>query len=344
MLRRLALFSLASLLLVSAAAAQDVSGSWTATLDAKRSELNVQFHVNADKRSQLGMNIPLAHFSGLAAGALSSPSADAKFQLVREAGTTSFDGHFRNGKGVGEFTFTASPQYRAEMAQLGYSDISDRKMFELAIINVTTAYTKELKSLGFSPTLQKLIEARIFNVNREQIEGLKAVGYQDLALKDLIELRIFDVTPKFITDMRSSGIDLPLKKYVEMKIHNVTPEFRREMAAAGYPDLPFNRLVEFRIHGVTPAYIQEMKSLGFSDLPASKLVEFRIFNVNADQIAELKSLGYSGVTAQQLVNLRIHGVDRAFIEKVRKAGHDHPSIQQLIDMKIMGIRRNAKLM
>ena len=345
MLRRLSLVSLAPLLLVAAGAAQDISGTWTAKVSQKEpDQLNLRFYMTKDQHSQMGTDFAVAELEGLTASSLSAPSADVKFQLTREAGTIKLEGHFRNGDGAGDFTFTASQQYRNDMAQLGYPEITDRKMFELAIIGVTTDYTKEVKSLGYSPTLQKLIEARIFNVNRELVAGLKSVGFDGLAISKLVEARIFNVTPDFIRQMRGSGFNLPFQKYVEMRIHGITPEFRQQMATAGYPELPLNRLVEFKIHGVTPEFIQQMRALGFDRLSPSKLVEFRIFNVNEEQIAELKSLGYSGLSARQLVDLRVHGVDRAFIEEVRKAGYRQPTIQQLIDMKIMGIRKNAKLM
>ena len=87
------------------------------------------------------------------------------------------------------------------MKQMGYVD-AEKKAFELTMIHVSRAYAAEIRDLGFQPSLDKLIEARIFNVNREQINGLKALGITELPLRELVEFRIFDVNPDDIREMR----------------------------------------------------------------------------------------------------------------------------------------------
>ena len=343
MVRRLTI-SLLAIAFASIAFAQQVTGTWTAFANKKDADrLNFQLRKDGNRHSNMGNDIRVSELSGLTADVLTAASRDVKFTLSRDAGVISFDGHFRDGAGVGKYSFQPNADYVKEMSALGYSGLDNEKLFEMAMIDVSTRYTRELQSLGFKPDLDGLIEARIFNVNREQVEGLKSVGYDNLSLKKLVELRVHGVTPEYVKEMRGAGFDESLDKFGEMHMFGVTPEFRQQMAQAGYPNLGTDKLVEFKIHGITPAFIQQMRSLGFTDLSASKLTELKIFNVNAQQVEELKQFGYTGLTADKLVELRVHGIGREFIERVHKAGYKHPSIDELVEMKLFGIRKNKDL-
>src|SRR5207253_8370744 len=111
------------------------------------------------------------------------------------------------------------------------------KAFELAALNVTTAYTKELKDLGFNLPLEKVIEGRIFNVGREQVQGLASVGVTNVPFEKLVEFQIFHVTPEDVRALRAGGFNVPVEKMVEMRVHGATPEFMQQMAAVGYKNL-----------------------------------------------------------------------------------------------------------
>jgi hypothetical protein len=317
-------------------------GTWTAEPAKDHPEL-LQFRFVCSQ--EIGStDHPLApsELQGLDPAAVHGQHSAVKFRLVREAGTLQFEGSFNEGRGYGEFTFAANPEFLAAMKEMGYS-IHEDKPFVLTLIDMTRAYIQELRSLGFHPDLDKLIEARIFNINREQVNGLKAVGVSDLALDKLVQYRIFHVTPEYIQQMRAAFPGISLEKMPEMRIHNVTPAFASEMSRLGYSGLNVDQLIAFRIHNVTPDFITEMDKLGFNKLDADRLVQFRIFNVNANQIQDLAKEGYKNLSADELVNFRIHHIDTEFIEQVKKAGHQHPTPNELVEFKIMGLRRSAEL-
>lgn len=329
--------AMAPLLTITAVAQTQLRGTWTAEPSEKNPD-QIQLNLyRQSKHSQFGNNMNISEFRGLDRTAIDSANTAVKFQLLRDAGNIQFDGTFNKGLGHGEFNFTANQEYLSAMKQMGYSEV-DSKVFELAVIDVSRAYAKEIKDLGYNPDLQGLIEARIFKVGRDQINGLKAVGVTDLSLHKLVEYQIFNVTPDYVREMRAAFPNISLDKMVEMRIHKATPEFAKEMAQLGYSNLSADQLVAFRIHGVSPEFIREVRELGFKDLDPEQLVEFRIFGVGPDQIKELAKEGYTNLSAKQLVAFRIHKIDAAFIEKVKKAGYQHPSPEQLVDFKILGIR------
>jgi len=312
-------------------------GTWTAEVRSDEpGTLNLQMQ-RATKHSNMGTNYKVSELNGLDPAALKGSNVPVKFEINRDAGTISFTGTFNEGLGHGEFQFTAKPDYISGMKALGYSDVED-KAYELTALDVSRAFAKEIRDLGFKADLKELIEARIFNVGREQVEGLKSVGITNLPLKKLVEYQIFHVTPDYIRQMRASFPKIDMDQVVAMRIHNATPEFAQEMAKLGYSNLSAEELINFRIHGVSPEFIREVGELGLKNLSAEQLVQFRIFGVGRDQISDLAKEGYTGLAPETLVSFKIHGVDSRFIEKVKRAGYKHASPDQLINFKIMGIR------
>jgi hypothetical protein len=331
-------FSLALLFAMSGSAQTQNEGTWTIDHNGMREAGKVHLNVRHSHNDNFGHDIALTELKGLDASALNS-GAPVKFHLEREAGIVKFEGTFQQGMGQGKYDFAANPEFISKMKKMGFNGVED-KALALMMVDVTTAYAEELRSLGFQPDLDHVITGRIFNVNRQQIEGLKSAGITGLSFDKLVECRIFDVSPDYVREMRAKNPQINVDQLVEARIFKATPEFANEMKLAGYPNLTQEQLVAFKIHNVTAAYIREMRGLGFQDLSADQLVEFRIFNVGPEQIDDLSKQGYKSLSAEQLVAFRIHKIDSAFIEKVKKAGYSHPSPDQLVEFKIMGIRKS----
>ena len=301
----------------------------------------LQVNMNQGRHNNFGNSYRIEEFKGLTLNTVNGPKTAVQFQLVRDAGTIDFDGFFDRGIGAGQYTFRPDAAYTGKMQQLGF-DCIGKKQFEMAALDVSLIYAKEFKDLGFGTRCEDLVEGRIFNVNRAQVDELRSLGFNNVPLKKLVELRIFHVDGVYIREMRGQGMDLSLEKLVESQIFKVTPESKKKFAELGYNNLSQEDLVAFRIHGVTPDYIREMRALGFNDLSPQQLQEFRIFGVGAQQINDLKSVGYTGLAAKDLVAFKIHGVNSTFIKEVQKYGYQHPSPDKLVEMKIMGIRVHDK--
>jgi hypothetical protein len=331
---------LSALTTAGAAQCKAGRGSWTAELsDDQSGKLQFRLTCSQDMGS-MGHALSPSELKGLDPAAIHGKHVPVKFSLVRDAGSLQFEGAFNEGLGYGEFSFTPNQEFLSTMKQMGYPDASE-KAFTLTAIDLTRDYVLELRALGFHPDLDKLIEARIFNVNRDQVNGLKAAGVEALELSNLVQYRIFNVTPEYVQQMRAAFPGISLEKMTEMRIHHVTAEFRSEMSRLGYSGLSVDQLIAFRIHNITPDYIQELAKLGFNKLDADQLIQFRIFNVNASQVEDLSTAGYKNLSAQDLVKFRIHRVDSGFIETVRKAGYPHPTPDQLVEFRIMGIRHRT---
>jgi hypothetical protein len=73
------------------------------------------------------------------------------------------------------------------------------------------------------------------------------MGFDKEPFESLVKMRIFKISPEFITEVRNEGFkDLDIEDLVKMRIFNIDSEFIRQAKAEGVP-LEVERLVQRRI-------------------------------------------------------------------------------------------------
>ncbi len=200
------------------------------------------------------------------------------------------------------------------------------------------SYIQEMSRIGHKVDQDDLFKLALFDVSPAFVSELKSVGYDDLSLDKLVEFRIFDVTPEYIREMAGLGYrDLKADKLVEFRIHGVDPDEVRELAKVGLRDLSADRLVEFRIHGVKPELVRTMADAGYENLSAEKLVELKIHGATPEFARGMAELGYTDVSLDKLVEFRIHGVTPEFIREIAETGHERVPADELVSMRIHGV-------
>ena len=206
---------------------------------------------------------------------------DVSFAIARDAGTIDCKGFVQDQRGAGLFTFQPNPQFRPEMAKLGF-DFDDREQFS----------------------------ATLFDVSFDFARAMKGAAVRGLDAGKLLAFRIHGVTPQFVRDLRAAGLEAAdAGKLIAFRIHGVSPEFIRELHAAGIETTDPDKLIAFRIHGVSAEFAGELSHLGFPHAPPDQLIALRIHGVTPEYIEGLRSKGMQNLTLDQLISLRIHGID-----------------------------------
>jgi hypothetical protein len=309
--------------LLATAAHAEIEGAWTAAIDEKRPD---KFYVNftTGKHNNMGTTMRIAEFTGLTRAQIDSQTMTmVEFQLPREAGTMALEGSFRRGKGAGQFTFTANRSYINAVQALGVKFDLERKhkrsdeesLFSLALHDVSTAFIKSMQAEGYKVSLEKYLTMRIFDITPEYIHEMRSLGFKNMDDDELVATKIHRVTPDYVRKMRAAGWNLTLDQLQASAIHGATPEFAAEMRKLGYT-LDFDDLVAFRIHRVTPEFIDEIRKLGYDKVPADDLVAMRIHRVTPEFIREIQAAGYKKVPIDKLVSMRIHGIDAKYLKTV----------------------------
>ena len=200
-------------------------------------------------------------------------------------------------------------------------------------------YIAELRRLGYTNlTVDELIDLKSHGVTIEFIEGLKSEGLTNLSVEQLLKLRAHGIQPDLIRSLKASGYsNLGIDQLLKLRMHGVTPQFVSEMGAAGFPRLPLESLVAARQHGVSPAFIKELQSLGYTQLSLDDVIKARMHGVDGNFIKELQSSGNRGLSLDELIKARQHGVDAEFAKTLEPLGYNGLSLEQLIKLRNHGV-------
>src|SRR5438094_3050023 len=258
--------------------ANDIHGTWTAELRAGKVFLQVRTTPPPDwDRSgnrggdwNMGQSFGVDDLSGLPANNDQLTAANVRFDLRREAGTLSFEGSFRDGRGAGLFTFAPRDAYVAEMKALGYNDdLPLWRRYQLAVHDVGPKYIRDLKSEGFDkPTLDEVQRAKTHGVDIEYIRGIKALGFRSASLDTLVRTRDHGVTPDYVKTMRAEGYTAStLDEFVRTRDHGVTPAYTQDLTLA--------QIVRLRDHGVTPGFVNHARARGYKTTDPDELVRLK---------------------------------------------------------------------
>lgn len=312
--------------LLATAAYADIEGAWTAASDEKRPD-RIYINLTQGRHHNMGTTMRISDFTALSRAQMDAATmTPVTFEMRREAGNAVFEGTFRKGKGAGQFTFTGNRGYINAVQALGvpfdldgkrkHRDRSEEEeLFSLALHDVSTAFIKQMQAEGFKVSLEKYLTMRIFDITPEYIREMRSLGYKDIDSEELVSSKIHKVTPAYIREMRAAGWDLSLDELQSSAIHGATPAFAAEMKRLGY-SLDFDDLVSFRIHKVTPEFINELRELGYTRVSADDLVSMRIHKVTPQFIRELKAAGYNNVPVEKLVSMRIHKIDVEYLKRM----------------------------
>ncbi len=267
---------------------QTQTGTWKAKVSKKSNQkLNISFYKekntsseNRKRYSISGSNFKISDLQGLTENQINGSNIPVNFSIVREAGTIQFSGTFNQGKGEGNYTFTADSNFISAMAGLGFNNISDEKLFSSAVLNVKTA----------------------------TVSDLRASGLQNIDLDDVFKATIFKIDSNYITEMNSAGFsNLDMDDLVKGRIFKIDANYAREVLAMGFGKQDLEELVKFRIFKVTPQFLSEMKSEGYAKLDAEQVVKLRIFKIDAKFIQKAREKGYANPSVEELVELKIFG-------------------------------------
>jgi hypothetical protein len=66
-------------------------------------------------------------------------------------------------------------------------------LIALRVQGVDPAEVREIRALGYQPTLDELIQIRIFHITPEFIRRMRARDLKDLTIAKLVQIRIFNL-------------------------------------------------------------------------------------------------------------------------------------------------------
>lgn len=268
---------------------QTQSGKWKAKVKTKDTEkIHISFYQDSDYQNSKGkygnqisgQGFEINELQGLSYEQINGSNSSVNFTIIREAGTIQLTGTFNNGEGTGTWTFASDPNFVSALRNLGFEDVSERKLFASAVLNVKSQTVTELRNAGLKNLdYEDIFKATIFKIDANYIREMSSAGFKDLDMEDLVKGRIF----------------------------KIDANYAREILALGFGEQTLEELVKFRIFKVTPEFLTQMKAEGLNNLTAEDVVQLRIFKIDGAFIQSARAKGFANPSVGELVELKIHG-------------------------------------
>jgi hypothetical protein len=263
-------------------ASQNLSaGHWVAERTPSADVLSIRLQVHPKGGGGMAsFSLPLHKLEGLTQADISQGAAPVRFRLVRDAGTFTCEGTFKNGKGAGNWTFTPDAAFAAAVPP-AYRNLSQGELLSLALADVGPSYLRELREVGYADlSVEQLAAMRTNAISAEYIRGLKSVGYAGLPPEDLVALRSNGVTVEVIRAYRGLLEDeIPATQYIALLSNGVTASYVDSLRSVGYKSLTASEAIGLRVHGVTKDFVEKANARGQKNLSVEQLIEMRVRGV-----------------------------------------------------------------
>ncbi|HEY4335011.1 MAG TPA: M56 family metallopeptidase [Puia sp.] len=136
------------------------------------------------------------------------------------------------------------------------------------------------------------------------------LGYRNISLDKLIEMKEHGVTADYILSLRKMGYaNITPDQAIGLRDHGVTVEYINSLVSMGYRPISLEQATELRDHGVTTEFVTQLNELGFTHIPLDKVQRLRDSGVNGDYIAACKKKFGKLFELNDYIKLRDAGIN-----------------------------------
>ena len=106
---------------------------------------------------------------------------------MKDAGVTEMTAQ----KLMGLKALKVDPAYVKAMAAAGYPELRANKLTSMKAVGVSPEKVQAVRAMGYSPTEEELIQMSVFKIDAPFVERMKARGFQNLTIAQLIKIKVF---------------------------------------------------------------------------------------------------------------------------------------------------------
>lgn len=204
--------------------------------------------VGGEHCGESNIDLRAERFAGITLADLNREDATLEAQVTAEAGSLACRGLVHGGKLLGDYTFTPHPEFAERIRRMGLGEVDPKKLEAYTLFDVQSSWIEGLQHAGVQGiTAENVIALRIFKVTPDYVSEMRGLGYTTTDADKLIAMRVHGVDPAQVKEIRAMGYQPSLDDLIQMRIFQVTPDFIRRMQSRGLHDLTIAKLVQIRI-------------------------------------------------------------------------------------------------
>jgi hypothetical protein len=212
-------------------------------IDLERPECGDHHHCGSNFNDE-----SMDRMTGLTLADLGREGAQLKATLAAEAGTLTCAGTVRDAELVGDAEFRPDAAFAARMEQMGFSGVDSEKLMTYALLDVETPWVQSMQELGIRGlTADNLVALRIFKADPAYVHSITELGYDLPSADQLVALRVQGVNADEVRQIRALGYNPNFDELVQIRIFHVTPDFIKRMESRGLKNLTISKLVQIKI-------------------------------------------------------------------------------------------------
>ena len=193
-------------------------------------------------------DVPASRFSGISLADLANQGAHLTATMAADSGTFVCAGTVTGGELIGNAVFTPDAAFVARMEKIGFTGYDSPKLLAYAYLDVRGDWAQSLKQIGITDlNSDNLIALRVFNIDPAYVHSLTALGYSMPTADQLAALGSQGVNAQEVSEIRALGYQPTFDQLVQIRIFKITPDFIHRMQARGLKDLTLDKLVQIRI-------------------------------------------------------------------------------------------------
>jgi hypothetical protein len=81
--------------------------------------------------------------------------------------------------------------YVRAMAADGYPELGAQKLTSMKAVGVSPEKVQAVRAMGYSPNEEELIQMSVFKIDAPFVERMKARGFKNLTIGQLVKIKVF---------------------------------------------------------------------------------------------------------------------------------------------------------
>ncbi|HEX2832277.1 MAG TPA: M56 family metallopeptidase [Thermoanaerobaculia bacterium] len=237
-----------------------------------------------------------------------------------------------------DFDFDFDDDDQGSDREIGNGKLSVDELISLRASGVSADYVNKMRAVFPDLTLRSVRGLGAVGVTPEYVREMRSAGLEVDDAREATSLRAVGVTPEFVREMRSAGFELKsARDATSLRAVGVTSEFVRQMRDAGFKIESAKDITSLRAVGVTPEYIRQMRDAGFKIESAKDATSMRAVGVTPEYVRQMRDAGFKIESAKDASSMRAVGVTPEYIRDMRSAGVNITSAKDATSLRAVGV-------